>query len=372
MIGLGLIRILFIISVINFHNTSKVIHWNYFVSGPIAVRLSFILSGFYMEMVYPKYKNIFSFYFSRAIRLYPCYYLSILTSYFLQRVKKIQFYPPIDTKKLSPSAIRLIKFSNIFILFQDDLFFFDQNKQGNLCFIQNHRRSNLLYYIINGVSWSLSVELKFYILVPFLTKFSSQCLFLVFLFSFLIRSYGYSIQKKDFDFSYRFFPYELSLFVLGQLSYRFYSKFKSFLHNFSFYSFITVFCFCFFISFYNHLFYYTGEYYVYVIFIILLPLFFYISKNSIFDRWLGERIYFIYLWHLIFQKIVLKFFNHFFVDGKMFLFTQFLITFFFSIIYEEFIQKPLNYIFKPKYVIKDVMPNTNKKLSIIIDQFQQI
>ena len=85
MLGLGFIRIIFMLAVLDLHN-NKEYKWNHFIfNGDIAVRLSFVVSGFYMEMVYPKYKNFILFLISRMIRVYPCYFLNILAGYYFQK-----------------------------------------------------------------------------------------------------------------------------------------------------------------------------------------------------------------------------------------------------------------------------------------------
>jgi peptidoglycan/LPS O-acetylase OafA/YrhL len=53
-----------------------------FSVGPIAaVNLFFIISGFYMAMVYNRYPNALAFWTSRALRLYPVYWLTIFGLY---------------------------------------------------------------------------------------------------------------------------------------------------------------------------------------------------------------------------------------------------------------------------------------------------
>src|ERR1700676_46715 len=50
-----------------------------FSVGPIiAVKLFFIISGFYMAMVFHKYASARDFYLSRSMRLFPIYWLTIV------------------------------------------------------------------------------------------------------------------------------------------------------------------------------------------------------------------------------------------------------------------------------------------------------
>lgn len=374
MISLGIIRIFFMFSVLNSHNYFNNYLWDNFIPGSYAVKLSFILSGFYMQMVYPKYKNAFSFYFSRIVRLYPCYWLVLLFTIFLQKIKKIHFYYLIN-KTLSPMSSRLIKFSNIFLLFQDDLFFFYQNKKGKLSFIGNTHYSKLHTFIIDPPTWSLGLEIKYYILIPFLANLSNFILFIIFSFSYVLRSYCYTIQKRRLDFTnpffYRFFPNELLLFISGQFSYRFYINNQLFLKRLTLNPIIPLLCFCFLILFYSSYFFYTGINYLNLLFILLLPYFFFVSKDSTIDRWLSERVYSIYIWHIFFQKIILMYFHPRLIKGKIFLIIQFSICFLFSILFEKFIQAPLNAFLKPKKSQKSKIQE-NDELVLLEDKATKI
>lgn len=199
MLGLGLIRMCFMIALLNYHNRGK-FKYNFFFFGGIAVQLSFILSGFYMEMVYPKYKNFLSFYFSRIIRIYPCYWINALLGIYLQKKKYIYFYNPINYKVLKAPAIRLIKLANYFLICKDDLRHYYQNKNGTLSFYRSPKDPGVLFqYVINNPSWSMGIEMKFYALFPLFNKCPSIVLVIMFFISFFMRSYDYSIKKKFFS-----------------------------------------------------------------------------------------------------------------------------------------------------------------------------
>ena len=76
-------------------------------------------------------------------------------------------------------------------------------------------------------AWSLSVEIAFYIIAPFLVLRSWWLLGLLLLASFGLRVVLYH-RGYDFDpWSYRFFPNELAIFLLGGFSYSLYAKLKS-------------------------------------------------------------------------------------------------------------------------------------------------
>jgi peptidoglycan/LPS O-acetylase OafA/YrhL len=75
-------------------------------------------------------------------------------------------------------------------------------------------------YLLLHQAWSLSLELVFYLLVPFLVRRSTWILVMIMAASLLLRAYLVSKGLSEDPWSYRFFPIELVFFVLGIISHR--------------------------------------------------------------------------------------------------------------------------------------------------------
>nr|WP_314266237.1 acyltransferase [uncultured Moellerella sp.] len=119
----------------------------YVKEGFIGVTLFFILSGFVLAYSYEdrfkkKKTTIFSFYSARIARIYPLHILTLILAlpFFLIN---------------SPDFLSLL--SNVFLL---------------QAFIPN----DSYYFSLNAPSWSISVEMLFYLLFPLLIRFKASFL----------------------------------------------------------------------------------------------------------------------------------------------------------------------------------------------------
>src|SRR3981081_2651731 len=101
-----------------------------FSVGPIiAVKLFFIISGFYMAMVFHKYGSARGFYLSRSMRLFPIYWLAIIGCVLSASVLGQDRIPPFIDFSLWHQvhglvAKILLVFSNMSFLGLDFSFFF--------------------------------------------------------------------------------------------------------------------------------------------------------------------------------------------------------------------------------------------------------
>jgi peptidoglycan/LPS O-acetylase OafA/YrhL len=73
-------------------------------------------------------------------------------------------------------------------------------------------------------AWSLGLELGFYVLAPFLVRRSLRWVLLAIAASVALRLAGARAGFVSDPWSYRFFPFELSMFLLGTLSYALYAR----------------------------------------------------------------------------------------------------------------------------------------------------
>jgi peptidoglycan/LPS O-acetylase OafA/YrhL len=76
-------------------------------------------------------------------------------------------------------------------------------------------------YLALPISWTIALELYFYLLVPWLSKLSNQRLFCLMGLSLCLKlsTVAFPAFTRD-PWNYRFFPFELCLFLAGFISYR--------------------------------------------------------------------------------------------------------------------------------------------------------
>lgn len=221
--GIGTIRFILALIVLVAH-TSPLFRPITYISADIAVQLFFILAGFYMFLILDKrYNTAMDFYKSRAFRIYPLYFVvAVLTLYVKGGIP--HFF---DAQWFVKAHIL---FSNITLFFQDTFLFLGYNRTtGTTYFTSNFWNEPLPahWFIIVPSTWALGVELAFYLLAPILTKFKTPYLILIFLASSAARILFYRMGFLHDPWSYRFFFFEIALFILGGLMYRVYKKYKT-------------------------------------------------------------------------------------------------------------------------------------------------
>jgi peptidoglycan/LPS O-acetylase OafA/YrhL len=71
-----------------------------------------------------------------------------------------------------------------------------------------------------GPAWTLELELTFYLLAPFLVNLRLRTIFAIIAAAFAARFSWYAMGHDVDPWTYRFFPFEIGLFVLGIAAYR--------------------------------------------------------------------------------------------------------------------------------------------------------
>lgn len=343
---MGILRAIFAVSVVFSHSWPTGLM---FVGGRNAVQLFYIISGFLISYVLldtKSYKNISTFYINRYLRLYPIYLcVAILTFVFLLLTKQndlLDFY-----EKIPKGATILLVFSNIF-LFGQDWVMFSGIENNHLIFTPDFSDSEVILYkgLLVPQAWTLGVELSFYVLAPFILRKKSTIFCLLFL-SLAIRLYLLKIGVGNKDpWTYRFFPTELALFLLGALAHQillpFYKQFKpeklKIISTFATYFLIFLSLTYFLIP--------LKEIYktalLFVFFLTLLPFTFIFQNNSSLDRHIGNLSYPIYINHMLIIWLITFFTEIIGVDNRYILsISSVFITIIFAIILNKFLGVPL-------------------------------
>lgn len=294
-----------------------------FVGGKIAVQAFFIISGFYMTMIlnekYINKNNSFRLFITnRLIRLFPVYWcvllifivISILYGVFIdwKTSPKIDSY--FDVMPNLRSFIYLI-FSNIFIIGQDILLFLCMDTSGSLFYSStpNLYQQKPEYYLYIPQAWSISLELMFYFIAPFILRRKNIFVFSLIILSLILRIYlSIGLNLNIDPWTYRFFPNEIMFFLLGYFSYKIYlSKFKinPYLIGIVLF-FYTIFYFKIpQLSFINIPFT-INEICYFILIIVAIPSLFQKFKNNIIDIKIGELSYPVYLSHALVGGLVSK------------------------------------------------------------------
>jgi peptidoglycan/LPS O-acetylase OafA/YrhL len=253
---------------------------------------------------------------NRFLRLYPMFwavllatvFVSILTNVFLNSWFKlspyIQYFQVMETETLFFQI-----FTNIALLGQDIVMFLGISQEtGGMYFTNDFRTSNPMFYkfLLVPQAWTLGIEVMFYLIAPFIVRRSNLFIALLITASMSIRVFiHFYLGYTNDPWTYRFFPSELALFLLGTISYRLYDANKS--RNMTVLGiklkYLVTYLFFLFLLFYpvlpkfdlglifNWLFY--------VLTCLSLPFIFELSKHSKLDARIGELSYPIYISHML-------------------------------------------------------------------------
>jgi len=219
---MGLLRLLLAVAVIIAH--AGPLAGIQSVGGDVAVEAFFMISGFYMALVLNgKYhKGSYTLFISnRLLRLYPVYWVVVLLTMLVSVVCYFRLGMPL---KLGPwqqvaghlslgSWVGLVA-ANLFIIGQDVLLFVGVDKQGNWFFTNRYAQSFPPAHQLMMVhqAWSLSVEILFYLLAPFLVRRRSGTLVLVAAASLAVRLALYQLGLYHDPWNYRFFSFRAPVF----------------------------------------------------------------------------------------------------------------------------------------------------------------
>jgi len=330
---MGLLRLLLAISVVSAHHQNHFIF--YLVGGTVAVKTFYIISGFYMAMIINSYKDNISFYKSRYLRLFPVYFFCVLITFFLGEGATLYNVKLFDNDQIPFLTNIFLLFTNIFIFFQDVVLFIGV-KGGDFFFTGNLHSSDLplRYFLFIPQGWTLGLEISFYLIAPFIIKKRNIKLIISIIFlSLLLRIILNLFDLKGDPWTYRFFPSELALFLLGSLSYYFFSNLKIKVSKkiiYLFFILISLMTVCY--SFITI----PGRSIIYFILVACsLWFIFQKTKNNKIDKFLGELSYPVYCSHFVVLHFI--FYRVSFLNDENLSFLNSLIIIFIVIVISEII-----------------------------------
>ncbi len=304
---MGILRLLFALTVVVYHAHEP--HGLFLFNQQAAILSFFIISGFYMALILDgKYQSKFSFYASRALRIFPLYWVALCLTIVFGFIK-IHLHLGSDETAIThyfqystylsgiPAVSEFINFilRNFTLILTRDYFFIQDNLAPG--------------YLIVNPAWTLQIELMFYVLAPFLIRIKKN--FLLFVLFYATLFYGiiepFSIIPQH-TLIYSFMKYFL-FFLFGMISYRYiYNHLKK--PKMTKLPLVVLIFFLLFIVFYQFLpgrilerSFLMGLTY-YIAFAISIPYFFLLTKENTFDRFIGELSYPVYITHMIFAKIL--------------------------------------------------------------------
>lgn len=328
---MGILRVLLAIVVVISHSPITNIPKPLGGNGGLAVCAFFIISGFYMSLIVEKYQlhilsisSLKNFYFSRFLRIFPIYYLCLLLTLILYTLHAIPLvHSPLSVLHSLGNLSDKIKYisENIFLFGQDWMrFFIYDDKTKSFLFhpqtIDVAGDALGSSFAILGQAWSLSLELTFYLLVPFILTKSTRFIFLICLASFILRITLTYINSHSTLASDVFFPLALGIFLLGALSHRIiYSKINNvYSKKNKLTAFVLITCTSLVCLFTNPnpsapvnlKFLLTWWSFLFLV-TLTIPYLFLLTKKSKLDQYIGELSYPIYMTHFFCIGIITKF-----------------------------------------------------------------
>jgi peptidoglycan/LPS O-acetylase OafA/YrhL len=313
---MGSTRFLLALSVVIMHSYGFLL-----VGGQLAVQLFYVTSGYLISLILitnTTYKNTKRFYLNRFLRLFPIYWLIAVISLIFKIATYYQgtgnFFQVYDEVGLIGSVFLII--SNLILIGQDWVMFTGV-ENGFFGLSSSFNQSEVLVYegLLVPQAWTLGVEISFYLIAPFILRHKRRWLTLLFI-SLILRAYLIYIGIGQNDpFSYRFFPTELALFLIGAFSHQFflpmYNKHR-FLQNTKLVNGISFFLMTFIIFFsFISLARDLLSIIMIIVFALSLPFLASFQKNNKFDQWLGNLSYPIYICHMLIIGISSKIANVF-------------------------------------------------------------
>ena len=291
------------------------------VGGGAAVQAFFIVSGFYMALIlngrYAVEGGTARFYKARLARIFGLYW-PVLAIYSLAAIVLLvvsdrgpltSIFQP-GMPNIASIAILSV---NLFLVGLDGLLFFTFDGTG-IAFSATHADIDpgLFRGMIVQPAWSLSMELVFYAVAPWLCRQRVPILLALLATSLALRVWGASAGLVSDPWSHRFLPFEFAHFLLGICAWHIYERRAQVDVRVLDWVLIAFLAIAFFLYRYGISLRSWDAYFdpmrlaFLAIVTISLPSLFAASRSISWDRKIGELSYPIYLLHMLFVSIVLR------------------------------------------------------------------
>ncbi|MBS1634317.1 MAG: acyltransferase [Bacteroidetes bacterium] len=318
---MGILRTILALAVVIFH--SHELSGIGMTKGRVSVQAFYIISGFYMALILnEKYTGKGSyklFITNRLLRIYPVYWVVLVAALLVSLVGYYGFGSPYYLSRyisysgcLHPFSIACFVMENIIIVGQDILFFLGIGSDCHLFFTKFplSESQTAFNYMLVPQAWSVSLELMFYAIAPFLVRRHWTWQILLVMASLGLRFWMMHAFYLTMDpWTYRFFPLELAFFMAGSLAYRYYKTLeKKVVSNYVGYGLLAVCALC--VIFFDEPYpgYDSKKWVFYGLELVSLPFIFKVFKENRFDRWIGELSFSLYISHHLIVMVLRQFF----------------------------------------------------------------
>lgn len=277
----------------------------YPMHGDAAVQSFYVLSGFYMAMIcrekYAKLRHSAAiFWLNRYLRLAPSFLIVAFAAYW---VSGKGWYALLDARTMA-----LALFSHLTMIGQDLFVFIGyQPITGHLFFLRDLRplaQGAGVYgydFLLVPQGWSLGVEAWFYLVAPLILTRRLPIIIGLVVASFGCRIAGaLAFGLVDDPWGYRFFPFELAIFLFGALAYHGLAALRARPRLYRYSPAILAAILALVVSYHELPVSEEMKHWGFLILLVpAVPFIFELSKNSTLDRWIGTLSYPIYIAHIL-------------------------------------------------------------------------
>jgi peptidoglycan/LPS O-acetylase OafA/YrhL len=351
---MGVLRTILALAVVVYHSFS--IFGLRLCGGQIAVESFFMISGFYMALILnEKYVGVGSFrtfLWSRFYRIFPAYWIVLVTALLVSLIGYYGFNHAyylnrfFENKEcLSITTMGYFLLENILIIGQDVLYFLrlDEGCHPKLMYYVLSYKHLGYQYLLVPQAWSISLELVFYSIAPFIVRKKIGWQLAIIILSLGAKMvYATQFNLSLDPWTYRFFPFELGFFMLGSLAYQCYIYFQNKQIPVRIGYALLVLCImgicgidelAINVNIRNALFY--------SLIFVSIPFIFLAFKNSVTDRYIGELSFSLYISHHLIVSLFRGFFYSHHEWMMVYGYAVVIASLFVAIVFQKIIIKPL-------------------------------